>query len=170
VSTRDAREAGPAATGDAPRSAAQGETAMHRTFVTVVAALVAGGASGQEIVSYSFDGSFDDATFAVESAIVGQGLVIDHVSHVGDMLARTGGDVGSDTAIFDSADVFTFCSAVVSREVMEADPMNIAYCPYGIFVAERQGAVTVGYRTYPAGPMQQVQTMLDGIAREAVGD
>lgn len=143
---------------------------MHRTFVTVAAALVAGGAAAQEVVSYPFDGSFDDATFAVESAIVGQGLVIDHVSRVGDMLARTGEDVGSDTTIFAAADVFTFCSAVVSREVMEADPMNIAHCPYGIFVAERGGAVMVGYRTYPEGPMQAVQAMLDGIAREAVGD
>ena len=65
----------------------------------------------------AFDGSFDDATFAVESAIVGQGLVIDYVSHVGEMLNRTGADVGSDKAIFTAADIFVFCSAVVSREM-----------------------------------------------------
>jgi hypothetical protein len=59
---------------------------------------------------------------------------------------------------------------VVSRKVMEADPMNIVHCPYGIFVAEREGEVMVGYRTYPDGPMQEVQELLDGIAREAVGD
>jgi hypothetical protein len=47
--------------------------------------------------------------------------------------------------------------------------MNIAHCPYGIFVAERDGEVTVGYRTYPEGPMQKVQTLLDEIAREATG-
>jgi hypothetical protein len=27
----------------------------------------------------------------------------------------------------------------------------------------------VGYRNYPEGPMQQVQTLLDEIVREAVG-
>ena len=49
-------------------------------------------ASAQEsdATTYRFDGSFEDATFAVENAIISEGLVIDHVSHVGEMLARTG--------------------------------------------------------------------------------
>ncbi|MEO9824890.1 MAG: DUF302 domain-containing protein [Paracoccaceae bacterium] len=115
-----------------------------------------------------FEGSFEDATFAVESAIVDKGLVIDLVSHVGDMLNRTGVDVGSDEMIFDAADIFVFCSAVLSREMMEADPMNIAHCPYGIFVAERDGAVMVGYRSYPAGVMQKVEALLAEIVQEAV--
>ena len=89
-------------------------------------------------VTVPFDGSFEDATFAVESAIVGEGLVIDYVSHVGEMLNRTGGDVGSDAMIFQNADIFLFCSAVISRQVMEADPMNITHCPYGIGHARPQ--------------------------------
>ncbi len=119
---------------------------------------------------YDFDGSFDDATFSVESAIVGKGLVIDYVSHTGEMLNRTGADVGSTKPLFDAADIFVFCSAVLSRKMMEINPMNIAHCPYGIFVAERQGRVMVGYRNYPDGPMQEVQALLDEIAREAVED
>lgn len=119
---------------------------------------------------YDFDGSFDDATFSVESAIVGRGLVIDYVSHTGEMLNRTGADVGSDVKIFDGADIFLFCSAVLSRKVMEADPMNIAHCPYGIFVTDKDGEVSVGYRNYPEGPMQEVQSLLDDIVREAVGE
>lgn len=130
----------------------------------------AGVAAAQEAVTYSFDGSFDDATFAVESAIVDNGLVIDYVSHVGEMLNRTGADVGSEEAIFDAADIFIFCSAVLSRMVMEADPMNLAHCPYSVFVADRGGEVMVGYRTYPEGPMQEVQAFLDAIAREVVGE
>ena len=47
--------------------------------------------------------------------------------------------------------------------------MNIAHCPYGIFVAEKDGEVMVGYRTFPEGPMQEVQALLDDIAKEAVG-
>jgi uncharacterized protein (DUF302 family) len=120
-------------------------------------------------VVHPFDGSFEDATFAVESAIVGRGLVVDHVSHVGEMLARTGADVGSDVALFEAADVFLFCSAVLSRKVMEADPMNIVHCPYGVFVAERGGEVIVGHRTYPEGPMQEVEALLEDIVQEAVG-
>ncbi len=136
------------------------------TFIASLA-FVAGSAFANESVVTPFDGSFDDATFAVESAIVGQGLVIDYVSHVGDMLNRTGADVGSDVTIFDHAQIFVFCSATVSREVMEADPANLVHCPYGIFVSEREGAVTIGYRTYPEGEMQKVQALLEGIVAEA---
>lgn len=118
---------------------------------------------------YPFDGSFEDAAFSVESAIIGKGLVIDYVSHTGEMLNRTGADVGSDQMLFTEADIFVFCSASLSREVMEVDPMNIAYCPYGVFVAERDGEVMIGYRNYPEGEMQKVQSLLDEIAQDALG-
>ncbi len=142
----------------------------HLIITAAFFAVSASQGLAEDIITTPFDGSFDDATFAVESAIVGQGLVIDHVSHVGDMLNRTGADVGSDKQIFAAADIFIFCSAKISREVMEADPMNIGYCPYGIFVAEDDDGVKVGYRSYPDGPMQKVQTLLSGIVEEAVGD
>jgi uncharacterized protein (DUF302 family) len=142
---------------------------MKHVIAAAAFTACAGLAQADEAMLYPFDGSFDDAAFGVESAIVGHGLVIDYVSHTGEMLARTGADVGSDVMLFEEADIFLFCSAVLSRKVMEADPMNIAHCPYGVFVIEREGAVSVGYRTYPEGPMQQVQALLDDIAREAVG-
>ncbi|MDP5218966.1 DUF302 domain-containing protein [Ruegeria sp. 2205SS24-7] len=141
----------------------------HNIAAVAFSALLTGQALADEIIAVPFDGSFDDATFAVESAIVGQGLVIDYVSHVGDMLNRTGADVGSDKQIFKAADIFVFCSAKVSREVMEADPMNIGYCPYTVFVAEDQKGVQIGYRGYPDGPMQKVETLLSDIVEEAAG-
>ncbi len=142
---------------------------MKRTLIPLVFALAATPlAAADQAVTYPFDGSFDDATFAVESAIIGQGLVIDYVSHTGEMLARTAADVGSDIKLFEEADIFLFCSASLSREVMEADPMNIAHCPYGVFVAEREGQVMVGYRTYPEGEMQKVQALLDEIVKAAL--
>jgi uncharacterized protein (DUF302 family) len=140
-----------------------------RRIAIVAACLAATAAQAQEVISYPFDGSFADAAFGVETAIVGRGLVVDHVSHVGEMLARTAADVGSDVELFAQADVFQFCSAVLSRKVMEADPMNIVFCPYGIFVADRAGEVTIGFRAFPDGPMQEVQALLDDIAREAAG-
>ena len=142
---------------------------MMRAFALVIGLATATAAVAQDYESYSYAGSFEDATFGVESAIVNKGLVIDYTSHVGEMLNRTKEDVGGDETLFTAADIFIFCSARLSREVMEADPMNIAFCPYGVFVAERDGEVTVGYRTYPDGPMQKVQALLDEIAREAVG-
>ncbi len=86
------------------------------------------------------------------------------------MLKRTKEDVGGTEDIFDQADIFLFCSAVLSRQMMEADPMNVAQCPYGIFVADSEGEVSVGYRVMPEGDMQQVQALLDEIAREVTGN
>jgi len=143
---------------------------MIRTTLTALAFTASASlAQAQATTTYAVDGSFDDATFGVESAIVGRGLVVDWVSHVGEMLARTGADVGSDVTVFDNADIFMFCSAALSREVMEADPMNIAYCPYAVFVVDRGGEVMIGYRNQPEGEMQKVQALLDEIAREAAG-
>ena len=143
---------------------------MHRLASACLALLALGGSAlAQGVTTYPFDGSFEDATFAVESAIVDKGLVIDYRSHVGAMLNRTGADVGSAVTIYDNADVFLFCSAVLSRKVMEADPLNIAHCPYGIFVTDKAGQVAIGYRHMPEGAMQEVQALLDTIAREASG-
>ena len=144
---------------------------MMRTLLLGLALFAAPvGATAQEAITFPFSGSFEDASFAVENAIVNRGLVIDYTSHVGEMLNRTGGDVGSDVVIFDQADVFLFCSATVSRRVMEADPMNLVHCPYGIFVAERDGEVMIGHRDYPDGPMQEVEALLDAIILEAMAD
>ncbi|PRY26350.1 uncharacterized protein DUF302 [Aliiruegeria haliotis] len=144
---------------------------MKHLLTSAVATLaLCGAAFAGDAMITDFDGEFEDATFAVESAIVGQGLVIDYVSHTGDMLNRTGADVGSDKRIFDAADIFLFCSAKVSRSVMEADPMNIAYCPYSIFVTDVDGKVQIGHPTYPDGAMQEVQALLSDIVAEAAGD
>ncbi|NBT31586.1 MAG: DUF302 domain-containing protein [Rhodobacteraceae bacterium] len=135
----------------------------------LLAAGLATSALAEEGTIYDFDGSFDDATFGLETAIIGRGLVVDWVSHTGEMLARTGADVGSDVVIFDNADIYQFCSASLSRKMMEIDPLNIVHCPYSIFVIDREGKVQVGFRNMPEGPMQEVQGLLDEIAREAVG-
>lgn len=140
---------------------------MKKPFATLLAVFVSSAALADPIVSYPYEGSFDDATFNVESAIIDRGLVIDYTSHVGEMLARTGQDVGSDTKIFEAANVYLFCSAVLSRKMMEADPLNIGFCPYGVFVAEGSEGVRIGFRAMPAGAMQEVQALLDEIAREA---
>lgn len=145
---------------------------MKRFLLATALIFGAQAAVAQDMVTYTTDQSFEDAAFGVESAIVGAGLVVDHISHVGQMLERTRKDVGSDKVIFTSADVYSFCSATVSRSVMEADPMNIVFCPYDIFVAEladKPGEVIVGYRQFPEGPMQEVQALLDGIVKEALG-
>ncbi|WP_322867828.1 DUF302 domain-containing protein [Aquicoccus sp. G2-2] len=144
---------------------------MKRLVIAATLALAATTASANDVISYTTDASYDDVIFGLENAIIDAGLVVDAVSHVGEMLDRTRADVGSDVTIFSHADVYSFCSATVSREVMEADPMNIVFCPYDIFIMQRPGdeKVTIGFRDYPDGPMKKVQALLDGIAKSAIG-
>ena len=143
---------------------------MKRLAAAALALGLAGPALAGPVTSYEVEAAFEDVVFGLESALTDRGLVIDWVSQVGEMLNRTGEDIGAEKQVFTRADVYQFCSALVSRKVMEADPLNIAHCPYGIFVAEMPGSpgkVTIGFRTMPEGEMQEVQELLDGIVREA---
>lgn len=121
-------------------------------------------------VTHQVDGEFDDIAFSVENAIINAGLVIENRSHVGDMLARTKEDVGGSKDIYTNAEIFTFCSATVSRQMMEADPANIQFCPYSIFLYETPdapGRITVGHPSY-GGSAAPAQEMLDGILAAAL--
>ena len=144
---------------------------MKRHLLPALAWLALTGplAAAQDVVTYPFHGSYDDSTFAIENAIIERGLVIDQVNQIGAMLDRTAKDVGATKRIYKHAQTYLFCSAVVSRAVMEADPLNIAYCPYKVFVFETDEGVTIGHLKYPAGAMQQAEKLVDGIAREAAG-
>ncbi|MVO16318.1 DUF302 domain-containing protein [Parasedimentitalea huanghaiensis] len=143
---------------------------MKQIIAAWVFGLVSQMATAQDMVSYTTTLDFDDVTFGIENAITDLGLVVDNISHVGEMLERTRGATGSDVVLFEAAEVYSFCSATLSRQVMEADPMNIVFCPYDIFIAQLPGSdeVTVGFRQYPEGAMQLIQSMLDGIVQEAI--
>lgn len=143
-----------------------------KSLFAAAALIVATAAAQADTVTYTVDQAFDDVVFGLENAVLGQGLVIDSVSHTGEMLERTKGDVGSDVTIFLNADIFSFCSASLSRKVMEAEPMNVQFCPYDIFVLQfpdTPDQTTIGYRQFPEGAMKEVEALLDAITREAVG-
>lgn len=142
---------------------------MHKTAIAFLSGvLLCTPAFADELILTPTDMSFEDAAFAVESAIVGRGLVIDYTSHVGDMLERTREDMGSDTVLFTNANIYLFCSAATSRAVMEADWRNVAYCPYGVQVIERPGEpVTISYTHRDAESMAPVNALLAEIVDEA---
>lgn len=85
-------------------------------------------------VTHAVAGKFEDIRDNVAVAITNQGLVINNVSHIGEMLERTGKDMGDSGRIFVKAEILEFCSARVSRESMKADPHAIVFCPYGVSV------------------------------------
>ena len=137
-------------------------------------------ANPQPIVTYSKNAKFDDVREDLKLAIEAKGLVIDYESFINKMLERTGKDVGSTRKIYADAQAFVFCSAALSRKTMEADPANIAQCPYSMVVyatAQEPGKVHVAYRRpwRPDGSagskeaLQEVERLLDGIARKALG-
>lgn len=159
---------------------------MNRLIaLTLAVGLFAGGtlssASAAEpahLKLYTTKGSFDDVRQDVEIAITNRGLVVDHVSHISDMLERTGKDLGLPGNIFGKAESLQFCSATVSRRMMQADPSNIVFCPYGIVVytlPKDSRTVYVGYRRpEPVGTaaskasLKAVEELLDGIVKEAL--
>lgn len=147
--------------------------------LALLALIALGGpAAAQEIRTYSKKANYEDVRFELTNAIINRGLNIDHNGNIGSMLARTGADVGSDKPIYKYAEFFTFCSAKLSRQMMEADARNIAFCPYVMFIYEsigEPGTVVVGYRRPSTSGSQEtraaqaeIDALLKGIAREAV--
>lgn len=128
-------------------------------------------AAGDDVFTVETDQAFADTAQAAQDAIVNKGFKIDYHGFIGEMLKRTAGDVGSTKALYKDAEFFTFCSAVVSRKVMEGDIGDLAYCPYVVFVyekAETPGKVTVGFRKLPeGGARDQVNALLEEIAKSA---
>ena len=155
-------------------------TISIRTTTAAAIAILVGTISpvmAEPIRTYTAKGSYDDVKFELNNAIVGRGLVIDQTGNLGAMLARTGADVGSTKPIYKNAEYMSFCSAKLSRDMMEADPLNIGLCPYVMFVfesAEKAGQVTVGYRRPEARgsaasskAILAIDTLLEQIAKDA---
>ncbi len=97
----------------------------------------------------STQGSFADVREFAEMAITDRGMVINNVAHIGNMLERTAGDIAGAKPIYKHAEALEFCSALISRQMMEADPHNITYCPYVLAIYElvdEPGTIYVGYR------------------------
>ena len=131
------------------------------------------------IKSYEIEGSYEDALFDLGEALTNKGLVIDNRAKVANMLNRTAKDVGAKRTVYKNGEVLEFCSAILSRRVMEADPLNMAFCPYSMFVYEttaKPGFVTIGYHILDGATNEAskkalgaVNKLMDDMVREAAG-
>ena len=125
----------------------------------------------EPIVVAAVVGRYDDIRENLVFAIEGRGLVINNVAHVGDMLARTAADIGKSKRIYGQSEVFEFCSAAVSRDMMEVDPRYVVYCPYTIAVytlPNQAEKVFLAYRMLPPGPgLDAVNNLLKEITADA---
>jgi hypothetical protein len=150
-------------------------------LVLMPGASLAGPPDTSPIVRYTVQGKFENAREDLINAITNRGLVIELNSHVANMLDRTGQDLGTTKKMFgdDQGQTFSFCSAVISRKTMEADPSNILFCPYTIALyttLAEPNKVNIAYRrplgadNSPASQaaLKEVVELLDDIAREAL--
>ncbi len=126
--------------------------------------------------TFTVEGDFDSVAFELEQAVVNRGLVIDTKGDVSGMLARTGQDVGAKKDLYVGARYLAFCSAVLSRKMMEADASTMGLCPYVVFAYETKaepGKVVVGYRIVNDGRdgaakpvLEEIDTWLESIVKE----
>lgn len=127
-----------------------------------------------DITKYTVQADFADVVADLADAIVNRGYKIDYHGLIGEMLERTAADVGASEKLYRNAEIFQFCSAVVSRAAMEASIENIAFCPYVLFVYEgdtEAGTINVGFRRLPPGEGRDtVNTLLGEIVKEAAGE
>jgi uncharacterized protein (DUF302 family) len=158
---------------------------MHIKVLSACALIVlmasissAGRAAAPGVKIQSVKGQYEDVKERVIFAIENRGIVLNYTAHVGNMLERTGKDLGRQQRIFNQAEVIEFCSAALSRETMEADPHNIVSCPYTIAIytlPQEPGKVYLSYREPTAAGVRPsakalaaVEKLLEDIVREAL--
>lgn len=153
-------------------------------FVLAVAASAVEAAAPRPVqetpvrMTYVTRDDFDTVKTLVEEALVGHGLVVNNVAHIGDMLERTGKDLGATRQVYVKAEGIEFCSATVSRKMMEADPHHIVFCPYVIAIyvlPEEPDRTYVSFRRPTAAgskaaraALKEVEKLLRDIVEEAL--
>jgi len=143
------------------------------------------GAPGKTAQAVDYKSTFsvkDDYAFvvdAIKEAIGDRGIKINGVNFIGKMLHRTAAAVGATKDIYKHGQAYNFCSSTLSRATMEADPHNIAFCPYIITVYEltdEPGTIYVTYRKplvvgneASKKSLKAIGDLLDNIVKDAIG-
>ena len=126
---------------------------------------------------HTSDAGFEEVMDNLKLAIQERGMYINNVMHMGEMLERTGGDLGFDRQIYLKAKSVEFCSAVLSRKMTAEKPSRIVNCPFIVSVyvlPDRPDATYVAYRKVPGSEAEQsavmaeIAAMLEGVAEAAV--
>lgn len=145
-------------------------------FVAALALAPALACASDWNVRVSVEGDFAEVRDAVQMAIEGQGLNINHTNQIAGMLERTGKDLGATRKVYAHAEQFEFCSAKLSRAMMEADPHAIVMCPYIVSVYQLPDSpeVHIAFRKPPTtgqpaldGALGEVEALLRAIAADA---
>ena len=155
------------------------ETAMKKLFAVCAMLSLPFSAMAAEgyAVLFKTQGRFQDVRDALEMAIEGKGLVINHTNKIAEMLERTGKDVGATRQVYVGGEQFEFCSATVSRRMMEADPHAMVMCPYivSVYTIPNDKNVYISYRKPAATQnpalkkaLAEVEKLLTEIIKDAM--
>lgn len=128
-------------------------------------------------VLFKTQGTFQDVRDSLQFAIEGKGLKINHTNKIAEMLARTGPEIGASRQVYVDGEQFEFCSATVSRKMMEADPNAMVMCPYivSVYTVPNDTNVYIAYRK--PGPtknpalkkaLADVEKLLNDIIKQAL--
>lgn len=130
-------------------------------------------------VTRTVKGNLEDVKFEISNVLVARGLKVSSEGDVASMLDRTAADVGAGgTKLYKGAHYFTFCSAVHSRKMMEAEAALVGICPFVVFVYEtnaKPGEVIVGHRSVATAAatekgkaaLAEIEAWLNGIISDA---
>ena len=104
----------------------------------------------------SIEGTFDDVYDEFKNAIINEGLTIDYVGNVDQMLQRTSqaqvntGENSKQVApVYLFAKYMQFCSSALTHKAVQANPQNLSMCPFLVFIYEttaNPGHIVIGYR------------------------
>ena len=133
---------------------------------------------GGIMMHYSVSGNFDEIKELLKISIADRGIKISNTSYISNMLQRTREVVGAEKDVFVSAEAIEFCSATLSRSMMEALPHSIIFCPYIIYIyvlAEQPDVVNLAFRKLPVmgsvelkTALKEVNHLLDDIIKETI--
>lgn len=132
---------------------------LNKLLMVLVLGLAAipaqvGAAGGYGV--YESEAAFDDVLEGLKLAIEERGMYINNVMHMGEMLERTGKDLGMDTPLYGRAESVEFCSAALSREMISEDPARIVNCPFIISVYSLPGKEGITYVAHREVPQDQI--------------
>ncbi len=129
------------------------------------------------VVIRTVTGEYEQVWEDLQTALSDRGLMVSSVSHIGEMLVRTGQSFEGAKKIFAQARGLVFCSAILSRTMMETNPHFIAFCPYQILVyslPEQEDIVYISYRRliwnngHNQEPLENIEQLLNGLVSEVI--
>ncbi len=131
----------------------------------------------EPVVIRTVTGEYEQVWEDLQTALNDRGLMVSSVSHIGKMLVRTGTSFEGAKKIFAQARGLVFCSAVLSRTMMETNPHFIAFCPYQIMVYSlpgQEGTVYLSYRRLlwnngrNQEPLKKIEQLLNDLVSEVI--